>query len=544
MHSCFRFVVLEQDLFKTYEVDEVLLMNLLYVEADFDSEIYRVYAMTLSKTDLLKRTKILELQGEIKFTPGCMLALDHLLDDIYYVESPRPSHYDQRRELVRVFNLMARDTFGTHSEFPVVQPFGSFLMDMFSVESDLDLSINFSNDIVEFPREKKIQALRKFAKLLYALQSKGHASCVQPILRARVPILKVVDCGTGIECDISVENKDGIVKSEIIHIIAAIDERFQKLSYLMKAWAKAHDINSSKDHTLNSLSTILLVAFHLQTRDPPILPAFRDLFKDGTNPACVMKLVHGSLQYGKRNRESLGELFLTLLTKLVSVETLWSEGLCASTYEGCWISKTWDSEVGYISVEDFTDRSQNVARSVRVEGFQKIYKCIHTSIHNLSAFMNGRIQAPELRRLLFGLKPHSTFNNGAAVNLKRSFPFSDPLMQSPPLHPIPTKRMRFEGVSVGEFESHGWIPWDRSSQIHPIHYQQPPVEALESRFISEQVPAGPSHFTSVLSPYGGGLQRRPPPYPVGFEESQNMNLMRNGELPHFTHVPPWLYHYP
>ena len=32
----------------------------------------------------------------------------------------------------------------------------------------------------------------------------------------------------------------------------------------MKNWAKAYNINSSKDKTLNSLSIILLVAFHLQ----------------------------------------------------------------------------------------------------------------------------------------------------------------------------------------------------------------------------------------------------------------------------------------
>ena len=32
----------------------------------------------------------------------------------------------------------------------------------------------------------------------------------------------------------------------------------------MKTWAKVHNINSSKDGTLNSLSIILLVTFHLQ----------------------------------------------------------------------------------------------------------------------------------------------------------------------------------------------------------------------------------------------------------------------------------------
>lgn len=49
--------------------------------------------------------------------------------------------------------------------------FGSFVMDMYNTGSDLDLSINFGNPSVQFPREKKIQTLRKFAKKFYSLQS-------------------------------------------------------------------------------------------------------------------------------------------------------------------------------------------------------------------------------------------------------------------------------------------------------------------------------------------------------------------------------------
>lgn len=65
----------------------------------------------------------------------------------------------------------------------------------------------------------------------------GHVSGVQPIMTARVPILKVIDTGTRIECDISVENRDGILKSQIIQIISSIDERFQKLCFLV-IWPK------------------------------------------------------------------------------------------------------------------------------------------------------------------------------------------------------------------------------------------------------------------------------------------------------------------
>jgi DNA polymerase sigma len=47
-------------------------------------------------------------------------------------------------------------------------------------------------------------------KALYGLQGGGKICVVQPVLRAIVPVLKSVDCRSGIECDISIENKDGI----------------------------------------------------------------------------------------------------------------------------------------------------------------------------------------------------------------------------------------------------------------------------------------------------------------------------------------------
>ncbi|KAF6136549.1 hypothetical protein GIB67_016005 [Kingdonia uniflora] len=229
---------------------------------------------------------------KITFKPACISALKEMLHDIYTAGHPTPEDYNNRRDLVRVFNMMAKEVYGSSNDFPVVEVFGSFVMDMFSAKSDLDLSINFSSDLAEYPREKKIDALRKFAKLLYPLQRRGHVYGVHPIMSARVPILKVVDRGSGIECDISVENKDAIAKSQIVHIISAIDERFQILSSLIKTWAKAYDINSSKDRTLNSLSIILLVAFHFQTRDPPILPPFK----------VLLKVITSTLNQGSKTR--------------------------------------------------------------------------------------------------------------------------------------------------------------------------------------------------------------------------------------------------
>ncbi|KAF9587650.1 hypothetical protein IFM89_004482 [Coptis chinensis] len=425
-----------------------------------------------------KKAKKHESKGSMKitFNSSCLAQLEHLFHGIYEAGRPKPNDYYLRGDLVRVFNLMAKEVYGSCNEFPVVEAFGSFLMDMFSVKSDLDLSVNFSNESVELPRDEKIKALRKFAKKLYRLQSRGHVSGVNPIISAKVPILKVIDCGTGIECDISIENKDGVLKSQLVFIISEIDERFQKLSSLMKAWATAYNINSSKDQTLNSLSIILLVAFHLQTREPPILPPFSALLKDGTNPETVRKVVQENLQYGKDNKESIAELFATLLSKLASVETLWPEGLCASPYEGSWISKTWDFKVGHISVEDFTDRSQNVARAVGTAGVKTIYKCVHSSLHHLSVFMDGKIEAPKLKALLFGAEPISHIEKKAKVNRKRSFPFHESAAATP-LDPVATKKTRVKDgwSSWGEVDqAYGAIQNCLPSLIPPIPPEKPP----------------------------------------------------------------------
>nr|KAJ0197098.1 hypothetical protein LSAT_V11C700364860 [Lactuca sativa] len=350
---------------------------------------------------IIKKAEKFELKELERIIPnrGKLLVLEKLLNEAYLIRRPKPSEYEHRKQLIRVFNEIARELYGNSSCCPVVEEFGSFSMDLFTTGSDLDLSVNFKNNSQSvFPRDQKIKALRKFARKFYALQS--HVRGVQPVLSAKVPILKVIDAGSGVECDLSVENRDGISKSAIIRLITSIDERFKKLSFLMKAWAKAHDINSSKDRTLNSLSIILLVAFHLQNRDPPILPPFSEILKD---VASVQKSVRKFRNYGSKNTETLGELLVSFLLKLASVEKLWPKGLCASTYLGQWTSKTWATKIASMSVEDFTDRTQNVARAVGKSEVEKIYSRIHFSIQRLSLFMNGEIQESVLNESLFGI---------------------------------------------------------------------------------------------------------------------------------------------
>ncbi|XP_065016771.1 protein HESO1-like isoform X3 [Musa acuminata AAA Group] len=367
--------------------------------------ICRLCDMSLDASALLKHAAKAELRESenILFGPQVFSTLDSLLLDIHAMLQPRPIDYEQRRLLIEEFNTMAVDRFGNNGGFPTVEAFGSFVMDLFTSSSDLDLSVNFSNNMNNFPRKEKISVLGKLSKVLYGHQRKGHVTGVLPIMGARVPVLK------------------------------------------MKAWAKAHDINSSKDRTMNSLSIIALVAFHLQTRNPPILPPFCALLKDGTDMLSIEHRVAGFKNFGIRNRESVAELFVSLLRKLLSVMHLWGHGLCASTCEGSWIcKKQWASGVGNMNVEDFLDRSENFARSVGEAGMQKIYECIRRSLSDLSRFAMRQIDALELKELIFksvdDLNAPKKGVHKEVVQHKRRYPFHD---AGTSVKPMTSKRPRY-----------------------------------------------------------------------------------------------------
>lgn len=61
---------------------------------------------------------------------------------------------------------------------------------------------------------------------------------IEPVMRAAVPVVKFVEGYTNIECDISMENKDGVLKSELIGIFTEIDPRYRQLCFLVSLLRK------------------------------------------------------------------------------------------------------------------------------------------------------------------------------------------------------------------------------------------------------------------------------------------------------------------
>ncbi|KAH0922423.1 hypothetical protein HID58_022441 [Brassica napus] len=348
-----------------------------------------------------------------------LVDLDKVLNDVYCSCRPVSADYEARKDTLKHINALAFDIYGdSKGDRPVLKAYGSFAMDMFFARSDLDVSINFGDGVSELPRDSKLQILERFAEKLHSLQGEGHVRNVVSILSARVPIVRFLDQRTCVECDLAVDSKEGVLNSRIIQIISQIDDRFHKLCLLIKHWAKAHDVNSALSNTLNSISITLLVAHHLQTQDPPILPPFSLLFKGniityskfvnvlyGVDPPNVEKRTQEFLNKEKRNKESLGRLFVTFFVKLQSVEFLWRQGLCVSLRSGLWISKRWRRAGVGINVEDFLDVSQNVARVVNDRGAKKIYSSINQTVEELFEFLNGKIDGAHLKDKLFVPQP-------------------------------------------------------------------------------------------------------------------------------------------
>ncbi|KAG6555807.1 hypothetical protein Mapa_002446 [Marchantia paleacea] len=358
--------------------------------------------------------KALELErqqaGQLYFTDKVQKLMKDMFDEVYAALQPKQGDRDARHLVIQFIEKFVKYKIPGSS----ISAFGSFVMDLYTASSDLDLSLNLSDGRRERSRNDKVHYLRKVANALYGLQN-GQRTVrgIETVYRAAVPVVKFVECKTGIECDISVENNDGVLKSKVLGMFATIDTRFRQLCYLVKSWAKKHNVNSSKNGTLNSLSICLLVAFHLQTCSPPILPPF-SVFMEGLflpdvenclNVVAARVWSFKDSGFGSNNLESVPELFGSFFVKLVAVENLWGHGLCSSTYEGKWISKIWPkNHIGCISVEDFADRTQNVARSVSRKEFELIYQCLHATLSNLKDPVNNVMDSRDLRVYLFGTK--------------------------------------------------------------------------------------------------------------------------------------------
>jgi len=349
---------------------------------------------------------------------GSIVALEGLLREVLSNIHPLEEDRVKRLNIITRFKSIVQGV--EHLKGASVTPFGSFLSDLYTRWGDLDISI-------ELPAASQSSTLAKHKKrkilsdLKQALLRGGAARYVQFIPTARVPLLIFEDPYSQISCDISINNGLGMLKSKFLYWISQIDTRFRELVFLIKYWAKAQNINDPKSGTLNSFSFSLLIIFHLQMQSPPILPPFKHIYNgdiarelaggrntDGRQieEECKLNVEKFKRQgFGRDNKSTISELFVSFFAQYTQVAGLWSQGLTVCTFTGKWGNASSNDcrikKKYAMTIEDPFDHVENCARSVTESTLRKIcdeFSKTEQSLHRLP--MPSEMHS--LHRSLFG----------------------------------------------------------------------------------------------------------------------------------------------
>ncbi|CAN1338962.1 Protein HESO1 [Linum perenne] len=255
--------------------------------------------------------------------------LESTLRDMLDVMEPRREDWLLRQKIIQELQDLVRTVPSLRGA--TVEPFGSFVSNLFTPWGDLDITIMLnSGSLISFAGKKRKISL--LGDILRALREKGRWWRLQFIPNAKVPIIKFEKGSPAISGDISIDNLGGQMKSKCLFWLNQIDDRFRPMVLLVKEWAKANNINNPKFGTLNSYTLSLLVVFHFQTCEPAIIPPLNSIY-----PANVVDDLKGVREVAEKNiadlfhanlrrymadrsrswnKSSLSELFVTFLEKV------------------------------------------------------------------------------------------------------------------------------------------------------------------------------------------------------------------------------------
>ncbi|MCL7036382.1 hypothetical protein MKW94_003926 [Papaver nudicaule] len=368
-------------------------------------------------------------------TNGSRALLERCLKDILKVIKPlggdvtaRYTIIDDLRTVVGSIDSLKGAT---------VEPFGSFVSNLYTKWGDLDISVEVPCDslVSTTDRTDKQEYLREIRKVL---GRRGLVRDLRLLLHARIPLLIFESNLQNISCDISISNLLCQIKSKFLYWITGIDERFRDMVLLIKEWAKSQHINDPKNGTLNSHSLCLLVIFHFQTCEPPILPPLREIYEGNiaddltgarviaektiqdTCTANIEKFKTDSLR--NVNRSSLSELIVSFFQKFSRLNMLASEyAIC--TYTGRWEHRSnstkWANNYP-LFIEDPFEHADNTARTVSMselsricEVFDKAYQGLVSTNHDRNSLLCSLVGHPVSTMII---SPHSNpelFSRGA-----------------------------------------------------------------------------------------------------------------------------------
>lgn len=395
--------------------------------------------------------------------------LEPVLRDVLLSIQPTGDDWTVRQQVIEELRAVVGSV--KNLEGVTVEPFGSFVSNLFTRSGDLDISLNLPNSWYARTAGK-----RRAQKLLRDLHAALRKTCgwyqLQIIFNARVPILKFVN--REISCDISIDNLKGLMKSKCLSWISEIDGRFRELVLLVKEWAKAHDINNPKTGSLNSYSYSLLVIFHFQTCVPAILPplkeiypanmvdnlsGMRDVVEKNIEKICASSIArYKSNCRGRVNKSSLSELFGSFLAKFSDIN-LRASDLVICPFTGEWEHKStrmgWQTKAYALFIEDPFEQPENSARAVSSGHLTKISQVFASSHHS---HVSGNLNWTSI--IAAGSRPQTMMPNAAVCRPQTTMPVARRQYQSP-------------DFSTGGHSMPRWQPSPhvRAAQSAPLYQQ-------------------------------------------------------------------------
>ncbi|OAE28452.1 hypothetical protein AXG93_115s1420 [Marchantia polymorpha subsp. ruderalis] len=438
--------------------------------------------------------KALELErqqaGQLYFTDKVQALMKDMFNEVYAALQPKPDDRDKRIRVIKFIENFVKHKIPGSS----ISAFGSFVMDLYTASSDLDLSLNLSDGKRQCSRNDKVHYLRKVANALYGLQ-KGEF--LLPVYQP-FPTSESVMCLDGKNCRFN-------VSIQLLKLAKFLG--LQIYVPLALTQVKGEVMGEETQRQQFEEWNIEFVVYMFACSVPPTRLFLPDV-ESCLNVVATRVWLFKDSGFGANNLESVPELFGSFFVKLVAVENLWGHGLCSSTYEGKWISKIWPkNHIGCISVEDFADRTQNVARSVSRKEFELIYQCFHATLSNLKDPVNNVMDSTDLRVYLFGAKQrHRALDHARLAATHVDFSQS----------------------------GNGWSTNESRSSVSSNRGHQPHMDT-SIQFNHSRVHSAPSHTTTGASGYRDNAQDGP-----GFQHhmSRSWNPGRVVNLSHGHAVNP------
>ena len=208
---------------------------------------------------------------------------------------------------------------------------------------------------------------------------------MNPLVWARVPILKFKDIPTQFDCDICVNNVLALRNTKLLADYAAIDPRVRTLVLIVKYWAKRRMINEPFTGTLSSYAYVLMVIQFLQTRTPPILPCLQQIVDQDTQQITIQGFnctynehIERFRGFGRRNKDSLAKLLVAFF-KLYGFEYDYIHSVICVRTGGFltkdikqWMIPSTPRECCFFGLEDPFDTTHNLGRVVTRGGMDAI----------------------------------------------------------------------------------------------------------------------------------------------------------------------------